>query len=51
MKNNKINCALISALIAVGTYVIMDVARKAKEKLLRISAGESDYERTHKRRK
>lgn len=51
MKNNKINCALISALIAAGTYIIMDIARKAKEKLYRMASGESDYERTHKRRK
>ena len=50
MKDPKINFALLSTVFAVATYFIIDAAKNAKEKLFRIAAGESNYERTHKKR-
>jgi hypothetical protein len=50
MKNNKINFALISATIAIGTYFVVDAVRSAKDKIFRLAAGESNYERNHKRK-
>lgn len=50
MKNKKINFTLISLAIATGAYIISDMVRTAKEKVFRIAAGESNYERTHKKK-
>lgn len=50
MKNNKVNYAIISTIVATGAYFITDIIRKSKEKLYRLAAGESNYERTHKRK-
>ena len=50
MKNNKINFALISFSLALGTYLVVDVIKNAKDKIIRLAAGESNYERNHKRK-
>lgn len=48
MKNLRLKFTLCAVVIAAGAYIVMDAARSAKEKVYRLAAGESDYERTHR---
>jgi len=41
---------IVIALFAFCAYIVTDFVRVTKEKVARIAAGESDYERTHRRR-
>lgn len=46
----QIKYTILSTLVAAGMYFVTDTIRKSKEKIFRLAAGESNYERTHKRK-
>jgi hypothetical protein len=47
----KLKYTLLSSLIAAGTFFIVKQVREAKEKIFRMAAGESPYEKKCKRKK
>lgn len=51
MKNLRLKIIATTILIAASAYIITDAITAAKERVYRMASGESEYERTHRKRK